>query len=178
MSGKNNIEKLDLTKILKNCPKGWKFYSKIHGDVNFYGFNLSDNYPIIVSTFDNFLHRFTKNGKKFYLYEGECILVPSREQQDWSKFTAPWYKQEKKNVKFNPHTLKPFDKVLVKDDDTCNWRADFYSNKGKSKKFPYMCVGATCKYCIPYNDDTKHLVGTSNEAPKYYRYWEVNCKQK
>ena len=66
MSRKNNIEKLDLTKILKNCPKGWKFYSKIHGDVNFYGFNLSDdNYPIVVSTFDNFLHHFTKNGKKF-----------------------------------------------------------------------------------------------------------------
>ena len=73
MSGKNN--KVDLTKILKNCPKGWKFYSKIHGDVNFYGFNLSDdNYPIVVSTFDNFLHHFTKNGKKYYLYEGECIV--------------------------------------------------------------------------------------------------------
>ena len=372
MSENNN--KLDLTKILKNCPKGWKFYSKIHGDVNFYGFNLSDNnYPIIVSTFDNFLHRFTKNGKKFYLYEGECILVPSREQQDWSKFEAPWYKKEieskfhvgqyvtnghtcgqitsiednyhcykildfmggvttipfklqddyhlwtindakdgdvlalswleDKNLwekiiifkkyhsegvegygktfkngkktfideevpyhsktwtcnlhpatkeqrdrlfqkikeagykwndetntlenlvkpkfkvgdrvrhketnkhdvyeiskvydnsygitgfnwmiymkyqdqyelvlnKFDPNTLKPFDKVLVKDDDTCNWRADFYSNKGKSKKFPYMCVGATCKYCIPYNNNTKHLVGTTAEAPEYYRYWE------
>lgn len=25
---------------------------------------------------------------------------------------------------------------------------------------------------IPYNDDTKHLVGTSLEAPEYYRYWE------
>ena len=179
MSGKNNIEKLDLTKILKNCPKGWKFYSKIHGDVNFYGFNLSDNYPIIVSTFDNFLHRFTKNGKKFYLYKGECILVPSREQQDWSKFEAPWYKKKKNDIeRFDPNTLNPFDKVLVKDDDTCNWRADFYSNKGKSKKFPYMCVGATCKYCIPYNNNTKHLVGTTDEAPEYYRYWEMNCKQK
>ena len=174
------MEKLDLTKILKNCPKGWKFYSKIHGDVNFYGFNLSDNnYPIIVSTFDNFLHRFTKNGKKFYLYKGECILVPSREQQDWSKFEAPWYIKEKNDIeRFDPNTLKPFDKVLVKDDDTCNWRTDFYSNKGKSKKFPYMCVGATCKYCIPYNNKTKHLVGTSDEAPKYYRYWEDNYKQK
>ena len=27
-------------------------------------------------------------------------------------------------------------------------------------------------YCIPYNDDTKHLVGTEEEAPEYYRYWE------
>ena len=28
------------------------------------------------------------------------------------------------------------------------------------------------KYCVPYNDDTKHLVGTTEEAPEYYRYWE------
>lgn len=27
-------------------------------------------------------------------------------------------------------------------------------------------------FCIPYNDDTKHLVGTKEEAPEYYRYWE------
>ena len=26
--------------------------------------------------------------------------------------------------------------------------------------------------CIPYNDDTKHLVGTNEEAPEYYRHWE------
>ena len=26
--------------------------------------------------------------------------------------------------------------------------------------------------CIPYNDETKHLLGTSDEAPEYYRYWE------
>ena len=25
---------------------------------------------------------------------------------------------------------------------------------------------------IPYNDETKHLVGTTDEAPEYYRYWE------
>ena len=25
------------------------------------------------------------------------------------------------------------------------------------------------KLCIPYNDDTKHLVGAKEEAPEYYR---------
>ena len=25
---------------------------------------------------------------------------------------------------------------------------------------------------IPYNDDTKNLVGTNEEAPEFYRYWE------
>ena len=34
------------------------------------------------------------------------------------------------------------------------------------------CCGAYYQYCIPYNDETKHLVGTTEEAPEYYRYWE------
>ena len=177
MSGKNNIEKLDLTKILKNCPKGWKFYTSVWGEVEFKGFS-SESVDCLFDTIVGDIVDVHIDINGTYCGLGECIIFPSKEQRDWSKFTAPWYKQEKKNVKFNPHTLKPFDKVLVKDDDTCNWRTDFYSNKGKSKKFPYMCVGATCKYCIPYNNNTKHLVGTSDEAPKYYRYWEDNYKQK
>ena len=175
------MEKLDLIKILKNCPKGWKFYSKIHGDVNFYGFNLSDNnYPIIVSTFDNFLHRFTKNGKKFYLYEGECILVPSREQQDWSKFEAPWYKKKKNDIeRFDPKTLNPFDKVLVRDSPKDLWRCDHFSHISYNNLVTYeYCTSMYHRFCIPYNDETKQLIGTSDEAPEYYRYWEMNCKQK
>ena len=33
-------------------------------------------------------------------------------------------------------------------------------------------IQPTTKFCVPYNDDTKHLVGTTDEAPEYYRYWE------
>lgn len=28
-------ENIDLTEILKDCPKGWKFYSSVYGDVEF-----------------------------------------------------------------------------------------------------------------------------------------------
>ena len=38
--------------------------------------------------------------------------------------------------------------------------------------YRYSCISDYYKYCIPYNDDTKHLVGTKDEAPEYYRYWE------
>ena len=40
------------------------------------------------------------------------------------------------------------------------------------KTYPYACIAYNYKYCIPYNDDTKHLVGTTEEAPEFYRYWE------
>lgn len=75
--------------------------------------------------------------------------------------------------KFDPKTLQPFDKVLVRDDSLECWEAQLFSHIIKDENhFPYVCTNDSNRYCIPYNDDTKHLVGTTDEAPVYYRYWE------
>lgn len=179
-------ENIDLTKILKNCPKGWEFYSSVYGEVEFIeitpirpipdrqkddklfvaGVMMEREYPVKLNV-NGFVYRVSSAGehKKGV---GECTLFPSREQRDWSKFSAPWYKKDK----FDPKTLKSFDKVLVRDYDSRKWNADFYSHKHDSMECPYRCIGEAYKCCIPYNDDTKHLVGTTDEAPDYYRYWE------
>ena len=98
-------------------------------------------------------------------YDGECILFPSREERDWSKF------KPKKN-RFDPKTLQPYMKVLVRDRNFENWNCGFFSHKDVSCAYPYRCIGTPYICCIPYNDETKHLLGTSGEAPEYYRYWE------
>ena len=46
------------------------------------------------------------------------------------------------------------------------------SHYDKEKFMPYICIGWFYDICIPYNDDTKHLLGTTDEAPEYYRYLE------
>ena len=155
-------DNIDLTKILKNCPKGTKLYSPMWGEVYFKKIYSNTNYPII-TTKDNYVATFTKEGHHFANAEGECLLFPSKEQRDWNKFSAPWYKKEK----FDPKTLKPFDKVLVRISKL--WRVNFFSHKEDNA---YRCIDYSFKYCIPYNDETKYLVGTSDEAPEYYRYWE------
>ena len=384
-------EKIDLTKILKDCPIGWKFYSSVYGDVEFLGvshgcpvpLNWQDDklyltedlmckkYPIRIKT--RFGEYDVSHEGKLRVGAGECTLFPSRDQRDWSKFTAPWYKKliepkfnvgqyitdgyvvgqitsiedeyncykildfmggisttipftlqdnyhlwtiqdakdgdvlccksgwmcifktlnnhtntfssycfmdsdkcffnigidghtldkkfinayngeiypatkEQRNFlfqkikeagykwndetktleklikpkfkvgdrirhkdtnkddvyeiskvydnsyglfgstqmlymkfqdlyelvpnKFDPKTLKPFDKVLARCSDY-KWVCDMFSHYDKSKRvMPYLCVGGFCEICIPYNDETKHLVGTTEEAPEYYRYWE------
>ena len=169
-------ENIDLTKILKNCPKGFKLYSLLHGEVSFRGidettdvYSISYDYPIIgcigMATSEFYL---TRNGTYSNNYDGECILFPSRDQRDWSKFTAPWYKKGK----FDPKTLKPFDRVLVRNFKTIKWRCEHFSYFDGGNYNP--CIASCCSYafCVPYNDDTKHLVGTTDEAPEYYRYWE------
>ena len=159
-------ENIDLTKILKDCPNGWKFYSDKYGEVTFWGF--SDLvYPIQLNTKNNGAKLLSEKGEEI-IGNGKCILFPSKDQKDWNKFTAPWYKNEK----FDPKTLNPFDRVLVRDEVDSNWRCDLFSYIAKCMYYPYRCVGGSYIYCIPYNDDTKYLVGTKEEAPEYYRYWE------
>ena len=162
-------EKLDLTKILKNCPKGEKFYSTIYGEVEFEKIRKDSDYPIVLITKHGNNCDVLSDGKHYGQYDGECTLFPSKDQRDWSKFTAPWYKKEK----FDPKTLQAFDKVIVRDATYKNWKCDFFSYIFESATHcPYRCVGDFYMFCIPYNDETKHLVGTTDKAPEYYRYWE------
>lgn len=75
--------------------------------------------------------------------------------------------------KFDPRTLKPFDKVLARDGGSGYWSCQLFSYIVEDEvECPYSCVSNFYNQCIPYNDDTKHLVGTTEEAPEYYRYWE------
>lgn len=77
-----------------------------------------------------------------------------------------------KKEKFDPKTLQPFDRVLVRNYKTTKWRCEHFSHLDGDNYNP--CIASCCSYtfCIPHNDDTKHLVGTTDEAPEYYRYWE------
>ena len=164
-------KKIDLTKILKDCPEGTKLYTTIWGEVTFIKVSESvcNLYPIIIYNECDHVG-LTKDGR--YLInkqDSECILFPSKDQRDWSKFTAPWLKKER----FDPNTLQPFDKVLVRDTNSEKWRIQLFSHIIKDC-FPseYHCVNSCYNFCIPYNDDTKHIVGTTDEAPEFYRYWD------
>lgn len=161
-------ENIDLTKILKDCPKGWKLYSPMCGEVVFSFIKENDICPIILC-YEGGQITFSKEGFYYKSYkDAECLLFPSKDQRDWSKFSAPWYKNEK----FDPKTLQPFDKVIAKDLIYYTWKCDLFSDIIENTNFPYRCMTTSYQCCIPYNDETKHLLGTKDEAPEYYRYWE------
>ena len=79
---------LDLTKILKNVPKGTKLYSPIYGDVLFEKIDDSVTHCIKVKLHDaGDTASFTKDGRYNDSYkDGECMLFPSKKQRDWNKF--------------------------------------------------------------------------------------------
>ena len=161
-------EKINLTKILKDCPNGTKLYSTIFGDVEFCYIDKSSEFPIKLTAEGGYNYSVSANGRHYIGFDGECTLFPSKDQRDWSKFTAPWYMKDR----FNPNTLKPLDNVLVRDYPDKLWKVDFYSHRDVNKTYQYICVGDCYKCCIPYNEETKHLIGTIEEAPDFYKYWE------
>lgn len=166
-------ENIDLTKILKGCPEGMKFYNSVYGEVSFIGISNSNIYPIEVLSYtkQNKLGAniyLAKDGRIGYNYDGECTLFPSKDQRDWSKFERFWDKP--KVEKFDPKTLQPFDKVLVRDRLFTDWQIDFFSHINDRKKL----VGCNTYWHtgIPYNEETKHLIGTTEDCPEYYKWWE------
>ena len=168
-------ENIDLTKILEGCPKGTKFYNSVYGEVSFEGIDTTDDeYPIEVGVYDKYtdaLHAFfcAKDGRYNPAYKGECTLFPSKDQRDWSKFERFWDKQKEK---FDPKTLKPFDKVLVRNDSLGSWRCDLLSHFNKFSGDSLFISTQYWHECIPYNEDTKYLLGTKCEAPEYYKWWK------
>ena len=177
-------ENIDLTKILKDCPKETELYSPMYGKVYFnctfysgedgiiycYKTRLREGCIRPINSQCTDIVVFYNNGTTGNLdfnITPECMLFPSKEQRSWTDFIAPWLKKER----FDPKTLKPFDKVLVKYYES-KWKVDFFSHYDETLYCSYRCINDSYLYCIPYNDDTKHLVGTTEEAPEFYKYWE------
>ena len=155
-------ENINLCEILKDCSCVTKFYSSTHGTVTL-GAVRADK--IIVLDYRNFPIDYSKDGRYCpHIYgKGECTIFPSKDQRDWSKWKCP-------KPKFDPKTLKAFDRVLVNNPVAHEWEEQIFShidNRG-------MIIAGPGQWgrVIPYNDDTKHLVGTTDEAPDYYKYWE------
>lgn len=159
-------KELNLCEILKDWPRGSKLYSLILGDVELNKILHSDKIILVRKGIGLFKYR--SDGKidtdDFeFPVSAEIMLYPSRDNRDWSTC-------QQKKEHFDPKTLKPFDKVLVRDTDSSPWQIDLF---GYIYPERYICTsGCSWKRCIPFNDDTKHLVGKTDEAPEYYRYWE------
>lgn len=67
--------------------------------------------------------------------------------------------EEKQECEF-----EPFQQVLVRDDCKRRWICalfNFYDRR-KETSYPFVCIGGSFRYCIPYNDQTKHLLGTTD----------------
>ena len=78
-------ENLNLLEILKDAPKGTKLYSTIWGEMEFISV---ESFWIKCLSSKGVEWSFEPNGKlsASSTEDGECVIFPSKEQRDWSKF--------------------------------------------------------------------------------------------
>ena len=96
----------------------------------------------------------------------------STEQEKQKLFEAlakegkAWDAEKKQIVDLKPKIeLKPFDKVLVRDGKNEIWEpAFFFRNLSHLNVYNYQTVGGESRvYCIPFNEETAKLIGTTDD---------------
>lgn len=86
-----------------------------------------------------------------------------------AKEDKAWDAEKKQIVDLKPKVeFKPFDKVLCRNSKDDTWEADFFARLTRkeidyTQSGKYLCVGDLWMYCIPYNEETAHLLGTTDE---------------
>lgn len=145
---------MNIAEILRKCPRGTKLYSPVFGEVELAKVAYDEEYPITCITKNGVYGLFTRDGLLFFDYsDTECMLFPSKDQRDWSKFVVSG--QEAK------HQFKPFDKVLVRDGDSDIWDCNIFNRIDEDGE--YQCIDYEYwEQCIPY-EGNEHLLGTTNK---------------
>ena len=100
------------------------------------------------------------------------LATDSEKQQLFSaleKEGKAWDAEKKTIVYLKPKCeFNPFDKVLCRNSKDDTWEADFFARLTRkeidyTQSDKYLCVGDLWIYCIPYNEETAHLLGTTDE---------------
>lgn len=92
--------------------------------------------------------------------EQKTLFIAAAEKHYGGKYNPETLQVEPVKVIEPKCSLKPFDKVLVRDDKDDVWKADYFSHyEEDDESLPYICVGSLYKLCIPY-EGNEHLLGT------------------
>lgn len=99
-----------------------------------------------------------------------CELRLATEEEKQQLFDAlakegkHWNAEKKMIVDLKPKVeFKPFDKVVVRDKEDLVWFADLFSHIDKENN-RFACVGNFWNVCLPYNEETAKLIGTTNNV--------------
>ena len=98
-----------------------------------------------------------------------CVKYATEEEKKQlfsalAKEGKAWDAKKKMIVDLKPKCeFKPFDKVLGRNEKDDVWEAELFSHYKEESQYPFRCIGFSRKYCIPYNEKTAHLLGTTDE---------------
>lgn len=136
--------------------------------------NLSEGYSSFISL-DLSSSTLSMGYRTSFFKKDLCRLRLATKEEKQQLFDAlekvgkVWVAEKKQIVDLKPKCeFKPFDKVLCRNSKDDTWEADFFARLTRkeidyTQSGKYLCVGDLWMYCIPYNEETAHLLGTTDE---------------
>ena len=81
-----------------------------------------------------------------------------------AKENKVWNAEKKQVVDLKPKwNPKPFDRVVTRVDDDAIWTANIFSHMDSCGEYVTIGCAGGYHYCIPYNEETAHLLGTTDD---------------
>lgn len=174
LSGKLNMETLEIEKAQPEFKDG---------DIVALMVRKCTHIAIFQSRQDTYIgfHAVLCNNEQLLLEEpfreddGDIELRPATDSEKQQLFDAlakegkAWDSDKKQIVDLPKKCeFKPFDKVLCRNSKDDTWEADFFARLTRkeidyTQSNRYLCVGQLWMYCILYNEETAHLLGTTDE---------------
>ena len=128
---------------------------------------MSIKYDYSLSYMNTIIESINKHGKYFIAINKPICDLKITNMQKESKLNN-----------MEKHQFKPFDKVLVRDTNLELWRINVYSHLNDTNN--HVCISGIWNYCIPYNEQTAHLVGTNEPykepEPKIWYVTDIEAK--
>lgn len=122
---------------------------------------LQRRYSVAVLYRNNVLNVYTSNTVTRSIQLVSIASITDRNKL-YSALVREGYRYDEKQHRLVKQEFKPFDKVLIRDEDNQTWRVCLFSHYRKDLSCPYVCVGCSAyKQCIPY-EGNEYLLGTTD----------------
>lgn len=170
LGGKLNLDTLEIEKAQPEFQDGDVLFVKCKGSAFIEIFNYSKNNGDLYdhASLDTTTHELDISGEYKIFKENIMEIRLATEEEKQQLFDAlekegkAWDAEKKQIVDLKPKVeLKPFDKVLVRDNKDQKWKASFFGYKDENH---FMCEnGCAWFHCIPY-EGNEHLLGTTKDV--------------
>lgn len=177
LSGKLNRETLEIEKTQPEFKDGDILFVKCEERdfIEIFNYSKKNGDLCDYASLDTLAHHLDISGK-YKIGKEDIVKIRLATEEEKKQFFSALAKKgktwdaEKKAIVDLPKKceFKPFDKVLCRNSKDDTWEADFFARLTRkeidyTQSGKYLCVGDLWMYCIPYNEETAHLLGTTDE---------------
>lgn len=173
LGGKLNLETLEIEKTQPEFKDGDVLFvrCKKYSYIEIFNYSKKNGDLYDHASLDTTTQELDISGK-YKIYKDavtEIRLATEEEKQQLfdalAKEGKTWDSEKKEIVDLKPNwTPKTFDRVITRDFDDGVWSANIFSHMNSQGE--YVSIGCVegYAYCLPYNEETAKLIGTTNNA--------------